>query len=308
VNGDPTPDDGEPGGVETLRLADGRTAELISRNGGWILQVDGLRQSHLDPPGGTPSLAITRWMLAALPREPAQVVHLGGGLLSLPRAVAGLAPGVQQLVVELDPTLVALNRKRFGVPEGVTLTTGDARAWLDAQISPPWSPGGADAVVIDVFAGGRIPPTFTSRECYAGARRPLAVGGVLLVNSVAAGDLVFTRRQLATLRSVFAHVAFVVQGSALHGLRFGNALLIGSDAPIDIDGIKARLAGDASRGALVTDLDDLVGDARPVSDDDALWSPVPDVPDLSGAVAMADRAKSLGRTLREVSDSADGQR
>jgi len=296
------------GQVETLRLAAGRTAELIPRDGGWILQVDGLRQSHLDPAGGRPSLAITRWMLAALAPIPTRVVHLGGGLLSLPRAISDLAPGVQQLVVELDPALVALNRERFGVPEGVTLRTGDGRVWLDEGGPSPWLSEGADVVVIDVFAGGRIPPAFASRECFAGANQALAAGGVLLVNSIAAGDLVFTRRQLATLRSVFAHVAFVVQGSALHGLRFGNALLIGSDAPIDIDGIKAGLAGDASRGALVTDLDDLVGDALPVSDDDALWSPVPDVPDLSGAVAMADRARSLGRTLREVSDSADGQR
>ncbi len=285
---------------EILDLSVGSTAELIRRDDGWILQVDGIRQSHVVESGGAPALAVSRWMLAALGGERRRLLHLGGGLLTLPRAVAAADSRARQVVVELDPVLVALVHERFGVPENVSLEVADARDWLDAAGSPELASSTYDAVVIDVFAGGRIPPAFTSRECFSAARSVLDAGGVLLVNSVAGGDLTFTRRQLATLRAEFEHVAMIVQGSALHGLRFGNAVLIGSATPIAGDGIKAALAGDPSRGALVTDLDDLVGAAEVVVDADDLWSPEPDLPDAGPALRLLDQARSLGSVFRDA--------
>ena len=291
---------------EILDLSVGSTAELIRRDDGWILQVDGIRQSHVVESGAPPALAVARWMLAALGGERRRLLHLGGGLMALPRAVAAADSRARQVVIELDPVLVALVRERFGVPENVTLEVADARAWLDSARSAEQEPSTYDAVVIDVFAGGRIPPAFTSLECFAGARSLLDPGGVLLVNSVAGGDLTFTRRQVATVRAEFGHVAMIVQGSALHGLRFGNAVLIGSDAPIATDAIRASLAGDASRGALVTDLDDLVGDAEVVTDADDLWSPEPDLPDIGPALRLLEQARSLGSVFREP-PAGDGQ-
>lgn len=289
------PETPEPAGErETLELEDGTQALLIPREGGWTLEVDGIRQSHVGgTPDETPGLAVSRWMLAAVGAERDRVVHLGGGLLTLPRAIAAVRPEAHQLVVELDPVLAQVARERFGVPELVELMTGDARAWLDGGGSEGWT-GDCDAVVIDVFAGGLIPPAFTSRECFGRARSLLAPGGVLVLNSVAGGGLSFTRRELATLRAEFDHVAMIVQGSALQGLRFGNAVLIGSPVPIEVDRIKGELAGDASRGALVTNLDELVGDADVVLDADELWSPEPDLPDLGGALRLIDQARSLG--------------
>lgn len=279
---------------ESLRLSDGTTAELISRDGGWILEIDGIRQSHVTEAGQPPPLASARWMLAALGPRRSTVAHLGGALLTLPRAVAAVRPETQQTVVELDPVLVDLVRRRFEIPEHITLEVADARAWL-ASATPTW-----DAIVIDIFAGGRIPPAFTSRECFASAKLLLSTDGVLVINSVAGGDLLFTRRELATLEAVFEHVALIVQGSALHGLRFGNAILIGSDQPIEVERIKAALAGDPSRGALVTDLTDLIGDAAVVVDADELWSPVPDLPDTGPVLRLLDGARSLGSVFRDA--------
>lgn len=286
--------------TETLVLSDGTTAELIGRDGGWILQVDGIRQSHIVESGQPPALASARWLLAALGSDRSRLLHLGGGLMTLPRAVAATNPRARQVVVELDPVLAGLVQDRFGMPENVTLEVADARAWLDAGGSGEWAGATLDAVVIDVFAGGRIPPAFTSRQCFAGARALLDPHGVLLVNSVAGGDLSFTRRQIATVRAEFEHVGLIVQGSSLQGLRFGNAILIGSAAPIDVVGIRAALAGDSSRGALVTDLDDLVGTAEIVVDADELWSPVPDLPDTGPALRLLDQARSLGSVFREA--------
>lgn len=170
---------------------------------------------------------------------------------------------------------------------------GDARAWLDEAHQRE-----LDAVLIDVFAGDRIPPAFTSVECFAGARAVLADTGRLVINSVAGPDLDFTRRQLATMREVFEHVAMIVQGSALHGARFGNATLIGSPAPLDAGAIRAALAADPSRGALVTDLDQIIDGATPVTDEEGLWSPEPSIPQVEQALQMLRAAEELQHTVR----------
>ena len=291
-----------PSDAERVELANGAIAELIERDGGWILQIDGIRQSHVVAPGEPPPLATTRWLLAALGEHRRSLVHLGGGLMTLPRAVASGSPHARQVAVELDPALAALVRDRFPLPEGIDVDVADARAWLDGGGRAEWTRGACDAVVIDVFAGGRIPPAFTSAECFAAARTLLGPGGVLLVNSVAGGDLGFTRREVATLRAEFARVAMIVQGSSLHGLRFGNAVLIASDEPVEEARIRAALKGDVSRGALVTDLDELVGDAEVVRDVDELWSPVPDLPDTGPALRLLNQTRSLGSALRGVTE------
>lgn len=279
---------------DVITLADGTQAHLVERDGGWSLEIDNVRQSHVGQPGVPPALATVRWMQACLGSGRRACAHLGGGLLTLPRALAEADPGTRQVVVESEPALAEVARARFGLPPGVTLEVGDARTWLDASHPEPvW-----DAVVIDVFAGGRIPPAFTSRECFARAGAVLKEDGVLVLNSVAGPDLTFTRRQLATLRTVFAHVAMVVQGSALKGLRFGNAVLVGSHAPVDTTGIRAALAGDSSKGALVTDIDPIIDGALPVRDADEMWSPVPDLPDIGHALRALDGARATGEAVR----------
>ncbi|MFC7403975.1 hypothetical protein [Georgenia alba] len=48
-----------------------------------------------------------------------------------------------------------------------------------------------------------------------------------------------------------------------------------SASPIEPDPIRAALAGDTPRAALVTDIDELIDGAEPVTDADGLWSPKP---------------------------------
>lgn len=296
-----TPLGGTKATAEVITLADGTLARLVERDGGVGLEIGGTRQSHVGPAGAAPALASIRWMLAALGEGRGHCAHLGGGLLTLQRALAERNPTARQVVVELEPALAELARSRFGLPEGVTVEVGDARAWLEAGRVRD-----LDAVVVDVFAGGRVPPAFTSLECFTLARAVLADTGVLVLNSVAGPDLLFTRRELATLQVVFGHVAMIVQGSALKGLRFGNATLIASARPLDLDGIRAALVGDPSRGALVTDLDPIVDGAAPVHDADALWSPVPDLPDLGAALRLVDTMKEAVRGVLPPDRRPDG--
>jgi hypothetical protein len=277
----------------SIVLSDGRIARVLPHAEGWMLEVGGVQQSHIAEPGGPLALAYARWMMAALGRrEHRRVAQLGGGLLMLARAIAWQWPGTEQVVVESEPALVSLLRSRFPPPAGVTVIEGDARAWLDGA-----EPRSQEAILVDVFHDGRIPPAFSSLELAADARRVLTDEGLLVVNSVAGPELLFTRRQLAGLRSVFSHVAMIAQGSALGGLRFGNACLIASGAEIDADAIREQLRGDASKGALVTDIDPLVGDASPMHEADGLWSPEPALPDLSSSIAMVEQ---MQRTLENL--------
>lgn len=283
---------------ERIVFSDGSTADLVRKEDGWVIEIDGVAQSHLGDPGQPPKLASIRWMLAALgDRPPRTAAHLGGALLALPRAVAHRWPSTTQTVVELEPALVELTRSRFPLPAGITMETADARSWLETH------PGSEhDAIVIDIFVGNRIPPAFTSLECMTAARRALREEGRLVLNSVAGPELLFTRRELATLRTVFEHVAMIVQGSALAGARFGNATLIASASPIDSDAIRSALSGDPSKGALVTDLDPIIDGADPVGDADQLWSPEPNLPDASAALRLLEQTRRAVDTLRPSSD------
>lgn len=279
-----------------MLLSTGERAHLVPRDGGWSLEIKGARQSHVGAPDAPPTLAAVRWMLFALGAElPHTSAHLGGGLLTLPRTIAHRRPGAEQVVVELEPALVKVARDMFGLPDGVSVRCEDARAWLDSRAESD-----LDAVVIDIFAADRIPPAFTSLECFQAARESLAGTGRLVVNSVAGPDLSFTRRELATMQAVFEHVAVIVQGSSLHGLRFGNATLIGSASPLDVEAIRAALKGDPSRAALVTDLDPIIDGAGPVTDADELWSPEPQLPDLDHAIKALDAVKAMKQQLETV--------
>ena len=80
----------------------GGTAELLAdadREGSWMLLVNGTPQSHVDLDDPTHlEFEYVRRMghvldLAADPGAPLDIVHLGGGALTLPRYVAVTRPG-----------------------------------------------------------------------------------------------------------------------------------------------------------------------------------------------------------------------
>lgn len=287
----------------SIALSDGRTADVAPHADGWLLTIGGVQQSHIAAPGRPLALAYARWMLAALGGdERCHIAQLGGGLLMLARAIAERWPDAVQVVVESESALVSLIRSNFPPPAGVTVIEGDARAWLSQAPSRS-----QEAILVDVFQDGRIPPAFSSRELAIDARRVLTDDGLLIINSVAGPQMEFTRRQLAGLQSAFPHVAMIVQGSALGGLRFGNSCLIASGHEIDEDGIREHLRGDASKGALVTDLASIVDNASPMSESEGNWSPEPALPDVSSTVEMIDEMqRTLKGLLRKDGDTARG--
>jgi spermidine synthase len=261
----------------------GGTAELLAdadRDGSWVLMVEGTPQSHVDleDPSHLEFEYVRRMGhvldLAAPPGQPLDVVHLGGGALTLPRYVAVTRPGSRQRVVELDEPLTELVRAHLPLPRGarVRVRAADARAGLAAL--PPAS---ADVVLTDVFAGARTPAHLTTVEFQREVRRVLRPGGVCAANVADGPPLAFARTQVATLRAVFADVALVAEPGTLRGRRFGNLVAVASDAPLPVAALTRRCAGDPMPSRVVEgpDLDRFAGRARPVTDDEAQPSPEP---------------------------------
>jgi spermidine synthase len=261
----------------------GGTAELLAdadRDGSWMLLVDDTPQSHVDLDDPTHlEFEYVRRMghvldLAAEPGAPLDVVHLGGGALTLPRYVAVTRPGSRQRVVELDRPLTDLVREHLPLPRGarIRVRADDARVGLAALHR-----ASADVLICDVFAGARTPAHLTSAEFAAEAHRVLRPGGVYAANVADGPPLRFARGQVATLRSVFRHVCLLAEPGTLRGRRFGNLVAVASDAELPIDGFLRRCARDPMPARVVydDDLDRFAGNAPPVHDADAVASPEP---------------------------------
>ncbi len=269
--------------LPVTRSVDFGTARLlpdIDCDRAWLLTVDGAPQSYvdLDDPARL-EFEYTRRLAHVIdvqePRDaPLDVVHLGGGALTLPRYVAAARPGSRQLAVEADRGLISLVEDVLPLPPGagVEVCAADARAWVEA--APENS---ADLVVADVFSGSRIPAGLTSVEYARAAARMLRPGGTYAANIADGAPFGFLRSQLAAFREVFAELAVIAEPAVLRGRRFGNVVLLASRTPVDLAALARRCAADpfparVEHGAPLTRL---IGDAVPVADQEAQPSPEP---------------------------------
>ncbi|MCS0635635.1 fused MFS/spermidine synthase [Streptomyces sp. LP05-1] len=269
--------------LPVLRQVDHGTAKLlpdVDRARAWLLTVDGAPQSYVDLDDPTHlefeyARRLAHAVDCAAPEgEPLDVLHLGGGALTLPRYVAATRPGARQRVVEADRGLVELVEEVLPLPagSGVTVHPADARAWLAG--APARS---ADLLIADVFGGSRVPAHLTSVDYARVAERVLRPDGVYLANLADGAPFGFLRSQLATFASVFTELALVAEPGVLRGRRYGNVVLVASHRPFDTARLARRVAADAFP-ARVTDgaaLAAFTGDAVPVRDEDAVPSPEP---------------------------------
>ncbi|GGL88138.1 hypothetical protein GCM10010129_34940 [Streptomyces fumigatiscleroticus] len=269
--------------IPVSRAVDHGTAKLmpdVDRKRAWLLTVDGAPQSYVDLDEPTHlEFEYARRLghvldTVAEPGRPLDVLHLGGGALTLPRYLAATRPGSRQDVVEADRGLLELVAEHLPLPDGagITLHGADAREWLEA--APADS---ADVLVADVFGGSRVPAHLTSVAYARAARRALRADGVYLANLADAAPFAFLRSQLATFAAVFGELALIAEPGVLRGRRFGNTVLVAADRPLDIAALTRLTAADAfpARVEHGPALRDLTGDARPVRDEDAVPSPEP---------------------------------
>ncbi|MGA4875778.1 spermidine synthase [Streptomyces lydicamycinicus] len=275
--------DEAPEPIPVTRTVDCGTAKLlpdVDRPRAWLLTVDGAPQSYvdLDAPAHLEFEYVRRlaYVLdeAAAPGQPLDVLHLGGGALTLPRYLAATRPHSRQDVVEADRGLLALVTEHLPLPggSGITVHAEDARAALEA--APEDS---ADVIVADVFGGSRVPAQLTSVEYARAAARVLRPDGRYAANLADSAPFAFLRGQLANFATVFEHLALIAEPSVLRGRRFGNAVLLASREPLPVADLARRTAGDAfpARVEHGAALRRLIADADPVRDAEAVASPVP---------------------------------
>ncbi|MFI9612553.1 spermidine synthase [Streptomyces sp. NPDC052023] len=269
--------------IPVSRPVDHGTAKLmpdVDRERAWLLTVDGAPQSYVDL--DEPTHLEFEYMRrlghvldgVAEAGRPLDVLHLGGGALTLPRYVAATRPGSRQDVVEADRGLAALVGEHLPVGEGsgIAVHVADARDWLAG--APADS---ADVIVGDVFGGSRVPAGFTSVGYAREVERVLRADGIYLANLADAAPFAFLRSQLATFATLFQELALIAEPAVLRGRRFGNAVLVAAHRPLDTAALARRTAADAfpARVEHGPALRAFIGQARPVRDEDAVPSPQP---------------------------------
>ncbi|WP_030418644.1 spermidine synthase [Streptomyces sp. NRRL F-5065] len=269
--------------LPVVRAVDHGTAKLlpdVDRRRAWLLTVDGAVQSYVDL--DDPAHLEFEYALrlghvldtAAEPGRALDVVHLGGGALTLPRYVAVTRPGSRQDVVEADRGLLDLVAEHLPLPDGSGIVphAADARAWLEA--APADS---ADVLVADVFGGSRVPAHLATAGYAREAERVLRADGVYAANLADGAPFAFLRSQLAGFAALFAELALIAEPGVLRGRRFGNMILLASHRPLDTAGLARRTAADVfpARVAHGAALREFVGDALPVPDEEARPSPEP---------------------------------
>lgn len=269
--------------IPVVRDVDHGTARLlpdVDRERAWLLTVDGAPQSYvdLDAPEHLEFEYARRLAhvvdCAAGAGAPLDVLHLGGGALTLPRYVAATRPGSRQDVAEADRGLLGLVTEHLPLPErsGITVHAADARRQLEVT-----APASVDLVIADVFGGSRVPAHLTSVPYAEAAARALRADGIYAANLADGAPFGFVRSQLATFATVFGELALIAEPAVLRGRRFGNMVLVASREPFDTAALTRRCAADAfaARVEYGDAVAALLKGARPVGDDEAVASPEP---------------------------------
>ncbi len=255
-------------------------------SGGYELVVGGTPQSHVDL--DNPEYLLYEYVrrmghfVDLLPPGAITAIHLGAGALTLPRYIATLRPGSRQQVIELEKELVDLVRATLPLPRGAAIRVryGDARAVLGRL--PAALRGAADLLVVDVFAGDRIPGHVTSLEFYRECLAFLAPAGILLVNVADGAGSAFARGQAATVRMAVddpiaggSRVAVVAEPAVLKGRRFGNLVIAASPTALPLDWMPRLVTAGPFPAALVhgRELQDWIAGAPVVTDATASGSP-----------------------------------
>jgi spermidine synthase len=232
-------------------------AELVADRddpGGWFVNVNGVPSSYVHLTD--PTILVfeyVRWIgdlldVAAEEKSKLRVTHLGGAGCTLARYVTATRPGSIQVVFEIDELLVELMREAFDLRRrtGVRMRAADARQGLTTLHA-----GSQDVVIRDAFTGNIVPEHLTTVEFATEVARVLAPGGIYVANVADRAQQQHARMEAAGLRTVFDQVAMVAEPGQLRGRRYGNILLLASNAPLPLEPLTRRLASGAVRARVV---------------------------------------------------------
>jgi spermidine synthase len=261
--------------------------EDADRPSGRALWLDTLRHSYVDLEDPSHlEFTYTQWfgdVIAALAPdgEPLRTLHIGGGGFTMPQFLRAEHPGSTSTVLEIDPLLVELSEQELGLElgEDITVLTGDARLAIGEV-----ERGAYDLVIGDAFGGVAVPWHLATEEFTTAIHATLRPGGVYTLNAIDYDQRDFLRAELATIQTVFDHVAVLGRPGSFGPTRpgvGGNYVVIASDSPLPVDAIIDANRNRARVDELLAgpELDAFVGEAMVLSDDrapvDQLLTPVP---------------------------------
>jgi spermidine synthase len=180
------------------------------------------------------------------------VLFVGLGGASAPKRLRRDFPSLRLQIVELDPVVVNVARRFFGLPRDPRLAVAveDGRRYL-AGNEKRW-----DMIAIDVFYEDGIPFHMTTREFLELARSRLEPGGVVVTNVIGAlegpGSKLF-RSIYRTYRSVFPTVLVHTVGGGGPGIQ--NLILVAGDGAAPAKGfLERRWRGILGRTPAAADL------------------------------------------------------
>lgn len=236
-----------------------------------ILHLDNLDHSEvdLDDPSALRFSYTQLFGVAvdALAPGPIHAVHLGGGALTMPRYVRAVRPGSTGVVLEVDGALPDLAERKLGWVPGpdVEVVIGDGRVTMGQQ-----EKGRAHVVFGDAFGAEAVPWHLTTSEFMKEIRSAMRADGVLAQNVIDARKHRFVRAEVATIATVFDHVAVLAPASSFDEESFGsNFIVIASDKALPLDAYR-RAIKERGYDAVVrtgADLRRWVGDSPILRDD-----------------------------------------
>lgn len=165
----------------------------------------------------------TRMMLGALFLVPDPhdilVIGLGGG--TLPRALQQLLPAAHIDVAEIDPAVVRVATQYFDfkTTAQLTVTTEDGRAYVRRLLRA--GKQHYDLILLDAYERQYIPEHLLTREFLQQVRELLRPGGIVAANT-------WSSSRLYANESVTYHAVF----GEFYNLKSGNRIILASAGPL----------------------------------------------------------------------------
>ncbi|TQK71599.1 spermidine synthase [Nocardioides sp. SLBN-35] len=219
----------------------------------YILDLDDMQQSAVDL--GDPTRLVFDYvrrigdLLDVMPAGPLRVLHVGGAAMTLPRYVAATRPRSAQIV--LEPATEVVERVRAEAPlpprSGIKVRPVDGETGILAVRD-----GSQDVVVLDAFAGGRVPESLTSAGFVEQVGRVLAPDGMFVANLVDRPPYPRVRAFVAAVRAL-GDVAVGAEPATLKGRRPGNLVVASGEVPAGAFGEPSPLEYRVFRGRAVAD-------------------------------------------------------
>jgi spermidine synthase len=208
------------------------------------LSFGGIRQSsmYLDAPFDT-DFEYPSYLHTALAVKPDAVrtlaIGLGGG--TVVKRMWRDYPEMRIDAVELDPDVVDVARRFFALPddERIRVIVGDGREFV-AESAETY-----DIVIVDAFEGARVPSQLADDGFMRAVRDRLSPCGAVIYNFMGAVDGAGSEpfRDLhATLSHAWSRVFVFLVDEGVAALGASNIILLATDAPLNADDLRERLA------------------------------------------------------------------